>query len=141
MACNVAASAGRLGRKVLEEHRGKHPGTSAILVFTTSQPELIRYMSPDAVLFLPSGRVCVNPLSAPQRRPEVSLRFDADVPDCGLVPRSLQRVTADDAWCELTVTVVQDAATRHASAPFKEEFSGIIKTKVCAVPPMPPPSA
>ena len=136
-ACNVAASAGRRARNVLEEHRGKHPGTGAILVFTTSEPELIPYLSPDAVLFLPSGRVCINPLPALERRPELCLRFDANVGDCGAVPRSVKRVAAPDAWRTLTTTVAQDAATSYAAAAFEMDFNGIVKTEVCAMLPLP----
>ena len=52
VACSMAAGLARLARSK-EMHR---------VVITTACPALTSWLGPDVVVFMPSGRVCVNPV-------------------------------------------------------------------------------
>ena len=134
-ACSVAAGVGRLVRsKGLQR-----------VVITTAHPELIPWLGPDAILFLPSGRVCVNPvpLTRPKaRRPIIDLKYDDTVLDTGALPpaaeyaalaaqRGVQRVT-------LTSQVQLDAATAYASRVYDLPFDGTCTVQLSAAPDVPP---
>ena len=128
VSCSVASSAGRFVRTEGLQH----------VVITTSNPELIRWLGPDIVLFMPSCRLCVNPFTASQRRPLVALRYDSTQRDSGALPPGVEyAVRSAQPRIELTCNVAQDAYTAYASRVFDLPFNGLCTVRLSAGPAVP----
>ena len=128
VSCSVASSAGRFVRTEGLRH----------VVITTSNPELIRWLGPDIVLFMPSCRLCVNPFTASQRRPPVALRYDSTQRDSGALPPDVEfAVRSAQPRVELTCIVTTDAYTDYASRVFDLPFDGTCTVQLFAAPALP----
>ena len=129
VACSVASSAGRFVRTKELQH----------VVITTSHPELIPWLNPDIVLFMPSGSVCVNPLAPARRRPVVALRYDSTRYDSGALPPGVEyAVRSAKPRVTLTCSVRLDDYTTYASRVFDVPFSGTCTVQLTAAPTVPP---
>ena len=109
------------------------------MVITTSLPELIPWLSPDIVLFMPSGRVCVNPIAPALRRPLVALRYDSTRHDSGALPPGVEyAVRSARPRVTLNCSVRLDAFTTYASRVFDLPFSEQCTVLLTAAPVVPP---